>query len=118
MWIKIVSVMFLHVAIQSQDHDGVTNQLLFARPDAKGNKYAISFSTDKPLPASFKKWFKAEAHMECQSFNSNNPGAHVCNASKIIVDGKTYMVSDKRKPYDRQSDKSFGEERAVTRKER
>jgi len=113
MWVDLSLILWLHVAIVGLDYDGVTNQLLLSEGPTP---YAISLSTDEPLPFKLGESFVARVIMECAfmwihiedesvarigDWGPHKP-AYMCNADKLIVDKNEYKLSNKRKDNDKE----------------
>ena len=97
----------LHVAIQSPEGDGTTNQLLMSGTTWSNSQYAVAISTDKPIPLKLNEWFKAQVDMECSRvYTVKNDGggqygwgsvdrSYVCNAKEITINGVSYKHSER-----------------------
>lgn len=113
-WFLITKALWLHISVAAVDYDGVYNHLLMSKK-GPGTNYVISLSLDEPLKYELNEWFYGTVKMKCQKVwtllnDENTPRhggwgtperAHICNASELTVDGKTYKLSSKRQENER-----------------
>lgn len=98
MWFTVSKIMILHIAIAAVDHDGVSNHLLMSEGEA--SSYAISLSTDNPIPYKYNEWFKAKVNMRCSEVSEyveeHKVKAYICNADSITIKNTKYELSKRR----------------------
>jgi hypothetical protein len=102
-------VLWLVLTVQEKDYDGVYNHLLETKlgPD---HQYAVSISTDEPLPIKVGDMVRVRFDGECDKvwMLEDNKAletvypygvprrASICNADVLVIEGKAYKQSSER----------------------
>lgn len=91
--VSVKIVLWLQLTHWGIESDGTVNHLL-ETSNPRTTEYAISISTEKPLPIKPKQWFKAEITGECSLglilHNDVPARAYLCNANTIRIDDEVF----------------------------